>query len=148
MKDILLMKKSQINYLSSPKASVLGLQNFERSGNTSQAATIDFQRQITASLEKENKTLKAENTILNKKLAKLELDKKFLTKEPEIIKDLMKLLKVKTEKELYTRVMYINEFYYQNKEQKKLLQKITSYVEQETGEVGITLKELGDFFTI
>ncbi|OMJ88265.1 hypothetical protein SteCoe_9851 [Stentor coeruleus] len=148
MKDILLMKRSQINYLSSPKSSVLNSQNFEHSANTTQATTIDFHRQIAASLEKENKSLKAENNILNKKLAKFELDKKFLTKEPEIIKDLTKLLKVKTEKELYTRIMYINEFYYQNKEQKKLLQKITSYVEKETGEVGITLKELGDFFTV
>lgn len=139
--DISLMKKG---HLPPNRTNAL---NPNLSSNT-QVSSVEFQRLITASLEKENKVLKTENNYLSNKLSKLKLEKKFPIKTPDIVSELMKLLKVRTEKELYTRVMYLYEFYNQNKDQEKLLQKIICYVEKQTGQVGINLSELGDYFTI
>ncbi|OMJ80136.1 hypothetical protein SteCoe_19679 [Stentor coeruleus] len=139
--DISLMKKG---HMPSNKINPL---NPGLSSNT-QVSSVEFQRLIAASLEKENKVLKTENNYLSNKLSKLKLEMKFPIKTPDIITELIKLLKVRTEKELYTRVMYLYEFYNQNKDQEKLLQKILLYVEKQSGQVGISISELGDYFTI
>ena len=131
---------NSLKNLTSPKG------NRGSNGSNQGQLSIDFQRLIASNLEKENKALHEELEYLRIKSDELESKKNRETGESSLIKDLINQLKLNTEKELYKRVLYLKEFYHQNKEQRKLIQKLSQFVAHKCNKQQVNLKEIWNFF--
>lgn len=110
-------------------------------------ANLDFQRKISSNLEKENKELHEDNEYLKAKLLEIESNLSKEKEESGYIKELITQLGLSTEKELYKKVLCLQELSKQSKEQRALIQKLATYISQKTCKQQVTCKEIWSYLS-
>ena len=135
-------QNNSLNALVSPKNS--GKQSSTIRGHKS---SIDFQRLLTLNLERENKALHEDIDYLRLRLGELESKHSRDSIEMSVTKELINQLSLSSEKELYKRVLYLKEFYNQSKEQRKFIQKLTTFVSQKTSKTQVSFKDMWNFIS-
>ena len=106
---------------------------------------LDFQRKISSNLEQEKKILQEDVEFLRLKLTEYENNNSEQPFESNLISNLMSELEVYSQKELYKKILYLQECFNQAKEQRQLIQRLATLISQKICKPQISCKEVWSY---